>query len=245
MRKLLNYQLSTFWPPCLVIIACYIVFAALNNCILIISNGSSETQVSGIDTTSAIVCFVFFVVTYGENLRFAIQNGCTRTKIFQISLLNLVICSACLSVIGQISILINGAISGQEGINFRSLTSILYQTNHKLPAAIGEEFFFSFAVLLLAGMAGILLAAAFAGLGKYGRVLLAAGVPIFCFVLFPVIIVVLSVNAPVFMQKVFELLSKIMGFESGNPYIGSLAVMIVAAVFGILAYLINRKMEIK
>jgi len=245
MKKLLNYQLSTVWPSFLAIIACYTVLFILGGFTLVVSNGSSEMQVNGMETTAVIVCFSVFVAGYGENMRFAIQSGSTRIKIFQVSLINLIICSACLSVIAQIAILINGIISGQEGNIFLSLTSMLYQTDQGLTVAICESFVFIFAVLMAAGMAGIFLAAAFAGLGKYGRVLLAAGVPFFGFVLFPVIITVLLVKAPIFMQKVFELLTKIMGFESGNPYIGSLAVMIVAAVFGILAYLINRKMEIK
>jgi len=233
------------WSYYVAIIACYFFVIVLGGFIFFVSAGSSNGQSSGLEMMAFIMAFVVFVSGYGENARFAMQNGSTRKAVFQATMLNLVINCAGLSLVTQIGTLINGVVSQSGGTLFAGLSTLVYGVDQGLTAAIFTNFVFTFAVMAASGIFGIFLAVIFARLGKNGRVILAICVPVFIFVVLPIIISYLAMNAPDFMLGVAEFLHTVLGLKSGNPFIGSLSFMIGAAIVGILAYLVNRKMEIK
>jgi len=233
------------WSYYVAIISCYFFVIAFGGFMVFVSTNSSDGQISGLEMMAFILAFVVFVSGYGENARFAMQNGSTRKAVFQAAMLNLVINCAGLSLVTQIGTLINGVVSHSGGTLFAGLSTAVYGVDQGLTAAIFTNFVFTFAVMAASGMFGIFLAAIFARLGKNGRVILAICVPVFIFVMLPIITGYLFMKVPDFMMAVADFLYTVLGLKSGNPYIGSLTFIIGAAIVGVLAYLVNRKMEIK
>jgi len=245
MKKLLKYQLSTSWVTLLVFAVVYLGIMAFAGISVSFSEGNSTSQMNGTEMAVGILCFVIFVSNYGDNMRFAIQNGRSRRSIYTAALASAGLGSIMLSLYAQIIIFVSSLLLGSERISYTSMTELIYDSNHSVIGHFFKNFIFTTALLLVIAMFALVLAAAFARAGKYGRVAIAAGVPIALFIGFPTLSGIAVIKAPAFSEMCIRLLAKVMGVESGNPYIGSLTMIIAAAVMALIIYFINRRAEIK
>lgn len=241
MKKLLNYQLSTIYPSVLITMGIYVVLHLLSMFTLVISDGMTEIHVTGISMISIIFIFVLFVSVYGENLRFAIQNGRTRKVHFITTIITMIVTAAILSLVGQVVLTMFRSVFKGERIIAESVMSFMYG----LDGGIFTNFALDFSLLIAAAAFGMFLAVWFARSGKYVRVMIAAGVPVFCFVIFPIVVGFVAVHVPNRVRAVTSFLTNIFGLESGQSYRGCLSFLVIGLLFCILAYFMNRKMDIK
>jgi len=245
MKKLLKYQLSTSWVSLAVFAVVYLGIMAFAGISVSFSGGDSYSQMNGTEMAVGILCFVIFVSNYGDNMRLAIQNGRSRKSIYTAALASAGLGSMMLSLYAQIIIFASSLLFGSERISYISMTEVIYDTNRSMVGHFIENYIFTTALLLVTAMFALVLAAAFARAGKYGRVAIAAGVPIALFVGFPILSGIVVSKAPALSEMYIRLLAKVTGVESGNPYIGSLTMIIAAAVMALITYFINRRAELK
>jgi len=248
MKQLIKYQIYTAWYTMFIAFLVYFLIFILGVSMFLFSDGNSTGTNNGTEMTAIIICFILYVSNYGENMRFAIQNGRTRKAIFLSTLTSIAMTSVVLSIFSQVfnvvATFVYRNVSNGNYI-YQSITKMLYNTESSTFSSFLSGFVYTTAILLVAGAAGMFLASGFARAGKLGRVAIAAGVPIFCFAILPIIIGFLSIKAPFFLYWIAQVLFVILGFESGNPYIGSFTFLIAALLLAFLSFLINRKLEIK
>lgn len=248
MKQLIKYQIYTAWFTLFIAFLVYLAIFIFGISMFWVSDGNSTGTNNGAEMTAFIICFVLYVSNYGENMRFAIQNGRTRKDILISTIISIALSSILLSIFSQLFNVVETFVYrnvSNGDYTYQSITQMLYNTGNSTFSSFLSGFVYATAVLLVCGAAGMFLASAFARAGKIGRVAIAAGVPVFCFVIMPIMIGFIAVKAPGFLYWIARVLFVILGFKSGNPYIGSLTFLIVALLLAFLSFLINRKLEIK
>ncbi|MFV0363038.1 MAG: hypothetical protein ACK5LL_08115 [Suipraeoptans sp.] len=244
MKKILKYQINNHKMTILIFTIVSIFLYSFSN-FTFVFNGNSTVSFNGIEMMGLIICFILFVGDYGETFRFSIQNGVTRKNTYFSSILLALILSFLFSLISLIINIIFSLILGLSDVLYLSMTTLIFGTNVSVFIGMLQSFVYTFTMILVGSMFGILLATMFARAGRIGRVLIAAGVPITLFVGFPVIGSNLYNIAPTFVNRISDFVLYIMGYQTNNPFLGSFTMIICAAILGIIAFFINRKIEVK
>lgn len=102
---------------------------------------------------------------------------------------------------------------------------------------------FAMCLVLAAMMFGYFLAILFYRSGKAGRLCIAAGLPVFTFVVLPPLVVFYR-NTP-FMQGLWKFFRLILGLDNGNPFYLIGTCVVVFLLFSVFSFLLMRKVPLR
>ncbi|MCP1103097.1 hypothetical protein M2454_002666 [Aequitasia blattaphilus] len=242
MSQLIKYQLlqlkNSFIIFALILFG-LLIFGGITLYIFADSNGASS--VNGTEFSMVIFIFVIFVCCFGENFRFFIQNGKSRKEIFTSVIFTEIITSFGMTIFILIFNFISNVVFNRSIIAYSSLIEQMYGENLFGFMKYIVQFIFIFATLLVSGSFGFLIATWFNRAGKIGRILIAAGVPTFLFVLFPTLLGIF----PSLRLLIGNFLLYSLGLKSNNPLIASLTFVITFIIFSIISFFIVQRTEAK
>ena len=231
----------------IVINICYIALFVSTGVAMIGEDGAEMFFMSnGHGLPTAI--FLFCACAFMENFRMLSQNGVSRKSIFIGRLLNSVVLALGMAIIDTIIEGIYKLVSSAIGENymFISLYDMLYeQFNGGLAVVLKVlmSLLFFFALFLFMHTLGYLMSNTFNRLGKTTKVIFAAGLPTFIFVIFPIIdSTFYSMQISV---KIGKFLTTILGITAQQPLYGVFSLIAGAIICSMLTWLLMRRKKVE
>lgn len=255
-KSMLTYQiksiagsLSIFY---LILLGLMIIVGGMSSSTLstvVDGNIVTTTKVSMSGTEAATIIFVFIMglCSFSESFCFFKQAGYNRKDISKSFLLvNIIVCFAA-SIIDQIvGVIIRIIVGLNEKVEFETLYEILFSERVKtlspVLVIIESIIFFTLAYLTTILVARVIVIC-FYRANKNIRALIAAGIPITVFFAFPMIDTFLFKSA--ISKFLGELMPKIFGLSSQNPYIGVLTMVIMTVILGTVNHLLTMRVQVK
>jgi hypothetical protein len=230
-----------------ILIACYLALFISAGVVAISEDGAQTYFMSnGHGLPTAIFLFCACAVT--ENFLMLTQNGVSRKSIFIGRLLDSIVLAFGMAVIDTIIEVIFKSVVDLMGENymFLSIYDMMFnQFNDGLfiVLKILISILFFFTLFLFTHTLGYLMSNTFNRLGKTAKVIFAAGIPTFIFVVFPVIDAVYFDMQ--FSEKILTLLWKMLGMEAQQPFYSILTFTIGAVVCSCLTWLLMRRKRVE
>ncbi|WP_343249602.1 hypothetical protein [Diplocloster hominis] len=200
---------------------------------------------NGLEISAFIFLFVIGLNTFKENFGMFLQNGVSRKTIFTGKLLSTGAVCAIMAVVLEVLASLAKLGSGYRDIQMGTLYEMLYSDRMASISPIlvaVENLLLLFCCCFAFTMAGYLITITYYRMGKQWKLLISVGLPVLCFVLLPIVDVMLNGVIFQFLFRAFIILS---GLQVGNPYIGMLSALVASAIFSGLSWLLLRKAVVK
>jgi len=226
-----------------ILIACYLALFISAGVVAISEDGAQTYFMSnGHGLPTAIFLFCACAVT--ENFLMLTQNGVSRKSIFIGRLLDSIVLAFGMAVIDTIIEVIFKLVVDLMGENymFLSIYDMMFnQFNDGLfiVLKILISILFFFTLFLFTHTLGYLMSNTFNRLGKTAKVIFAAGLPTFIFVIFPIIDT--TFFAMQLSAKIGKFLTTILGITAQQPLYGIGSLMLAFAAVNLLTWLLMRK----
>lgn len=213
----------------------------------IISSSFGETTTGGLDVSTTIFIFIAGLCSFKEPFKMLMQNGVSRKTMMKSKIITalalalfMAFCTTLLCYFGKL------LTSTIENYNFYST----YEQAYTLKAAGQTQlaiqlssFVFNFLQYLALYIVGLFISLMFYRLGKAGKITVGAGVPVFCFIVLPII------DAMYFKMQVskniLRFLNYAFGLTSGKPGAAFISLVVIALLGLGLSWLLMRKADIK
>lgn len=195
---------------------------------------------SGMDGSSFVVVFILGLTTFKENLGLFVQNGVSRRSFYITKLASAIIMCLVVIIADRLLLTFLGAI-GRLTSSFKTL-SVFEQMTIEGASTVSTMFmaFFSY---LLAFASGTFLTIMFYRLNGFFKVIVGAGVPILCFIVFPI------ADTMLFQNKVSMALVRFadfaLGLSKGLPWNAVITLLLCSALTFCLAWLILRRAVVR
>ena len=224
------------------------IFTAIG--ISVHKNGISllEGNFTGVDISSAIFLFVAAMASYKETFGMMIQNGISRKTMFASRILTTVSIALVMAVIDKVLLVISKGVASNisDNLSYVSIYELLYSARVMEVSTVRmhvESFFFSISMYLAFMAVGYLITTIFYRLNKTGKVLLASGLPVGAFVVFPII------DSAVTDHRISKVLTRLFdfafGFSKQIPFRAMISCTFVFIIFSAISWLFIRKANIK
>ena len=196
-------------------------------------DGSSNGQ----DMAAIIFAFVMGIALCWDNLKMALANGVSRRTVFTSTLLSSLIGSAVLTVFTLCCTQLFGSL-----LNAYSIYSFTYEGYAASPfLSILAQALWQMALYFLSMMTGLLIAVIYYRLNKVATIAVSVGVPVFCFMVLPILFTLL----PTLFTAFVSAFSKLFSFIARSPYHSCLVFLITAAVMAALSWLAMRRAPLR
>lgn len=250
LKASLKYQLSDCRNP---IIIFYIVIAALltlafTTHILFSDMYSGTTSMNGMGLAATIFIFIAGMNSFKETFRMFLQNGVSRRTLFISQLLSGLIVSFIMTVIGSIYTIIGKSLAAHfDRLYFRSFIEMIYSDRYASESVsiqmLIESLLFYTMMLTAALMAGYFITVLYYRLNKGGKIAVSVGVPVFLFILLPIIDTLFGGFA--IYSALIKIALSVSDFYQTSPYCGLLINTLVFILFSGLSWLLMRKAAAK
>ncbi|MBU9727496.1 hypothetical protein [Diplocloster modestus] len=200
---------------------------------------------NGLEVSAFIFLFVIGLNTFKENFGMFLQNGVSRKTIFAGKLLSTCAVCAIMAVVLEVLASLAKLGSGYRDIQLGTLYEMLYSDRMASisPVLVAvENLLLLFSCCFAFMMVGYFITIAYYRMGKQWKLLISVGLPVLCFVLLPIVDVMLDGVIFNFLFRAFIIMT---GLQFGNPYIGMLSALVASAVFSGLSWLLMRKAVVK
>ena len=206
-----------------------------------LSSNSGVFQ-GGQEVVSAIFIFVVGLCTFKDNFRLMLQNGVSRRSAFLGHLCTALTVALGMALVDQIVTLIYRLVTWLMP-NIRLITAYGMLFGQQGPAAILGAVVFSFAAYLALFSIGYCISILFYRLGRLGKVLVGAGVPVFLFIIFPTLDGAFTGGKVT--EALWNFLRFIFGANTGSPLRAVISFLVIAAIARAFAWLLMRRAEVK
>ena len=242
MKTAVKYFLYDLKKVIFIFFLVYTFFILTGN-LLVATTDSSGSAINFNGTNSSIVLmnFILGLVVFKEYFWMFTQNGLSRKTYFKsclVSFLLLDIGMAIISLILTVILQPLGFVSEDLTTVFLAAFYPALSENVVLESIL--NFLFNILIFYLSFILGYFLGTLFYRAGKFGKILIAAGLPVTLFVLLPV-----SYNfiAP-FWNGFAKVLLTLLGRNTGNPLFSFLTFSLVTILLIICSYRLLKKAEI-
>lgn len=234
MKKALKYQLTDLKASILVFYGIYYTILYLSY-LMFFAASPEGTFYNGVDFSSMIFNFIIGLVIFKEHFWMLCQNSVSRKTFFKSCICCMLSITALMAVITQISLLIV-----QKG-TFTFIKNIYpsFEVNIALEFLVNVLFFMG--VYALCFMSGYFTSVLFYLSGRILRIVIAAGIPILIFLLFPLSLEVFAD----FWKPVIKFFLIITGLENGNPLPAILTFCVITCILSLISYPLVKKVEVK
>lgn len=242
MNTLIKYQLKDMRYVFLVLYI-IIILTNLSSGSFAVVNGE-ETSSSGTEISSAITFFIVAMCCFTETFHMWIQNGITRKNIFKGFFFGTLCIAAVCTVLNCILVFGTSLLLNSRGyFTFLSYIFEEFFTNCSFIIEFLINVLFIFLLGVTTIMAGYFIAILFYKAGKYMRVGIAAGLPIFFFGIVPILYS--SFANTVVVEKLTSVLLFILGIESGNPFYLMTTLTAALILLSTANYFMIHKLQVK
>lgn len=238
MKKTLKYQLSDLRLSIFTFFAIYLSIIVIFGIVADFNGNNSTISISSMDMAVSVYTFVIGIAIFKEHFWMTAQNGVSRKTFFKSCMCFMLILNAVLAILSNFfSTLI------------RFLSKIIFRTQFELSYPAFEHnvwithiatLLFIFITYTLCFMCGYFIAVLFYKASKTGKVIIAAGLPIFVFFLLPLS----AAFALDFWKKVLDFVLAVTGIASGNPVYGMITYAIITIILGLISYPLVKRTEI-
>lgn len=240
IKKVIQYQFVDIGRPILVYYLIIVGIMLLGGSIILITT-SGDTAFNGTGFSASFFCFIAGLCLFREYFYLFCQNGVSRKAIFFGTLSSILLSSIFMAITETIFVYVFRMFS--NGRIYYMHFMDLYPTfaaDASLGVQIILDLILTFLLLLTCFSAGYLIAALFYRSNKIFKIVIAAGLPVSIFVVFP-ILTYLFPKAAAACGKLFLI---IYGFESGNPAYAIVPLVITISFLNIVNYFVIRRAEI-
>ncbi len=249
---MLKYQIKNCYKAFITYYAIYLACVVMVMLLFTIGVNDKEDivgsgKIYGTELSTMIFMFVMSLCCFTDVFKFYKQVGFNRRDISKSFISStLVISIAVVCVDKVVSLIINLITNLNDVIDDSTLYEVLFakriQEQSLVLSAI-ESILYSFLIFVVVTFVGRIIVNIFFRGNKQVRVLIAAGLPIFVFMLFPIIDNILFNNR--IMSFIFDILPRVLGITSQNPYIGIATMSIAAIALGFISHILISRTQIK
>lgn len=236
----LKYQLNGIkWPVIIFYIVIYSLFILMGISLLSFRQFNMHVTYGGFDMASMIFLFVVGLNAYKQTFHMFSANGISRKTMFTSFVVTAAILCAGMALVDGVNALIV-----RQFVNYESALLQIIGTNAGNGAGlIAVETLYNFFGYLACVMLGYFITTAFYRMNKPLKLAISIGVPVFFFILLPII------DAQLFSGEIYKAIGTMLAFcsgrLSGSPYVAMAMDLAFAAVTGTLAYLLARRATVK
>ncbi len=237
----LKYQLSGIkWPVIIFYIVIYSLFILMGISLLLFRRFDMRVTFGGFDVASMIFLFVVGLNAYKSTFHMFSANGISRKTMFTSFVFVAAILCAGMALIDSLNTLIIRQFINYETTMVQEFASRYIGSGSML---YGEGIIYMFCSYLSCIMLGYFITTAYYRMNKPLKLSISIGVPVFFFILLPVI------DAQLFSGEIYKLIGTVIAFcsgrLSGSPYVAMGMDLVFAVVTGTLAYLLARRATVK
>ncbi len=237
----LKYQLSSIkWPVIIYYIVIYSLALLLGITFFAFRNINLDMRFGGIDASSMIFLFVVGLNAYKSTFHMFCSNGISRKTLFVSFAAAAAILCAGVALIDTFNSLILSQL-----IEYQPAWTLAFEARYASSGTLmyAEGFLNMFFKNLACIMLGYFITTAFYRMNKPLKLAVSIGVPVFFFILLPII------DAQLFSGEIFRFFASVAAFcsgrLSGSPYVAMGMDLAFAAVSGLIAYLLSRRATVK
>jgi hypothetical protein len=233
-----KYQMSGVKWPLIVYYGVIAALLALMGISLSIAGDSTRVSVGGMEMASMIFVFVMGLNSYKSVFFMMSANGISRKTMFVSFLAMLGIVAAGMALVDTLY-----GIGMKMVGDYRTMFEQLYNLETSAPVWIPGGFVWRLGSYLVAGMAGYLITILYYRMNKAVKLLVSIGVPILVLFVWPEVDIAWFNGTTI--KAIGWLIAWASGLSSGNPYIGVISDVVLAALLGALCYMALRRAPIK
>ncbi len=236
----LKYQLSGIkWPVIIYYIVIYSLFILMSVSLLTFRRYDINVSFGGFDVASMIFLFVVGLNAYRSTFHMFAANGISRKTMFTSFAATAAVVCAGMALIDSLNALIISQFLHYE-------PSFVQESMYRFSSGsmfYAEGILYMFCSYLACIMLGYFITTAYYRMNKPLKLTVSIGVPVFFFILLPVI------DAQLFSGEIYRFIGTVLAFcsgrLSGSPYVAMAMDIAFAAVTGVLAYLLARRATVK
>lgn len=254
MLAMLYYQLNEYKRAIIVfyLVLTGVLLISSGSLIVSVNNSGAMMQFGGIEFATVIFLFVGGLNSFKENFYMGIQNGITRKNIFISHLLEMLVIAGIMALIDQVIMLLgNWLAQSIDALIFAGILDVTYPgyaLAHGGFLVTVTNLAFKFAIYLLAMSLGYLITQSYYKMNKFLKIMVSAGIPILLFLVLPILDTVLydqGIITRTMASRLAEGFTIFMGINTGNPWLGCVFVLLVAAILSGLSWLLIRNAVVK
>jgi len=243
LKPAIKYQLRDFVKGVgifylviyLIILFLYVLVAVQIN--------DSDSNISGLETATFIFLFVAGLNSFKNTFKLFLQNGLSRKTLFVSFSIAALAIAFFMDVVDSINHLLLQVIMPSQSI-FDQIYSVKYVSQPSYVRFFDKFVWFLFLYVAMLFL-GYFVTSLYYRMNKWQKLAISIGVPVFLFMILPLIDTVLTHGA--IFTAIQNFLIFAMGFSSGgiNPYIFVLTCIVSSVIFGGLSLLLGRRAMIK
>ena len=237
IKPAFRYQFGSFFKGSVIIFLILIVIIAASMIGTVYISDNSTMNFTGYCITSTIFLFVMGIVNIRSDLRLCLQYGVSRRTAFISELLAVLSASVILSVAGELLTGVAQSLSnGSSKLFVADLYQLIYVGPDITSLTLGQHVLsalFNTSLVFAACLSGMFFSLMFWRLSKVWTIIVAVAIPLLINIV-PIILYKAGVNLKPFINWV-----------SSSPFNFVLFCLLIAAMFGIIDWLLLRKANIK
>lgn len=238
MRTAINYQLTGIKRPLMIF---YIVIYSIYLLTIILVNiplyGENVSFMGGMENSSMIFIFILGLNLFKESFYMFLQNSRSRKQLFVSTIATITVTAGAMSLIDNVNALIASSISP-----YQSAFLQYYGTSVSGSAWVFTSFLWSTAIYAALGMIGYFITLGYYHMNKLAKILVSVGVPVFFFMILPIIDSIFT-NGAIY-RAIGKFILLIIGYHNG-PYAVVLSCVTAFVLFGGLCWLMVRRATAK
>jgi len=256
LKSTVKYQIIDIGKPVSIfyfVLFCILVFGfTVSGARFVISGNVVSTttgpEISGMELATVVFLFVCGLNSFKEFFRMFMQNGISRKTIFISRLITILDVCTGMAVIDKGILLLGKLIASiSNRILYKGLFEMIYSVRADRISALHmhiDGFFFNLCLYLAAMTIGYFITIAFYRMNRIAKITVAVGVPMVLLNGLPTLDAVLLHGAV--MRALVNAFTFAFGFQNGgNPYFGMVTLLLIAAVFSCLSWLMARRAVVK
>ncbi len=237
----LKYHLSNAkWPIIIFYIVIYSLLILLTVSYLLMEKYGVRGKVGGLDTASMIFLFIVGLNSFKSTFYMFVGNGISRKTMFLSFAAMAGIVSVGMAAIDSLTSLVVSQFTNYQPTMFQLFAQRYSSYNITV---FGEGLLWMVFSYMAATMAGFFITTAYYRMNKAIKLLVSIGLPIFVFIVLPII------DAQLFNGAIYSAIGTAIAYCSGiavgSPYIGMLTNTVLLGLFGTFAYLLMRRATVK
>jgi len=256
LKSTVKYQIIDMEKPVCIfyfVLLCILVFGfTVSGARFVISgnivSSTPGSGFSGMELASIIFLFVCGLNSFKEFFRMFMQNGISRRTIFISRLITILAVCTGMAVIDKGILLLGKLIaSNSTRIFYTGLFEMIYGGRAGRISSLHmhiDGFFFNLCLYLAAMTIGYFITIAFYRMNKIAKIIVAVGVPMVLLNGLPILDTALLHGVVV--KALINAAAFAFGFQNGgNPYFGMVSLLLIAAAFCCLSWLMVRRAVVK
>lgn len=256
LKSTVKYQMIDMEKPVCIfyfILLCTLVFGftvtgsrfVISGTIVTTTTGS---ELFGMELASVIFLFVCGLNSFKEFFRMFMQNGISRRTIFISRLITILAVCTGMAVIDKGILLLGKLIASiSTRISYTGLFEMIYAVRADRISSLHmhiDGFFFNLCLYLAVMTIGYFITIAFYRMNRIAKITVAIGVPMVLLNGLPILDAALLHGAV--MRALVNAVTFAFGFQNGaNPYFGMISLLLIAAVFCCLSWMMVRRAVVK